>query len=149
MIQQLASAPAPVVTGLLQTAESALSGVPATPAAAPAAPGATASLNLPNLSQPATPPPAATASINLPGAAATTAPVTNVAGTAPTSQLGLPNMPGLPTNLAALVPSGLLANLATKPGSATTNAVEAVPAGTAATAAQNPINALLPLSALP
>jgi len=147
IVQQLASSPASAVTGLIQSAEAALTGAPAALTGAPAAPTASAALNLP---QQATPPPGATASITLPQPAAT-APVTNAAGTAPTGQLGLPNFPGLPqvpTNLAGLLPGGLLPNLAAQPAAAATNTVEAVPAGTSAPA-QNPIAALLPLSALP
>src|SRR5271165_4956626 len=101
---------------------------------------------------------AAPASVSLPlpqaPSAATTAPLTGIPGAASTTPMNLPSIPGLsqlsvPTNLAALVPSGLLPNLAAQPTAAAANSVETVPAGTASAGAQNPLAALLPFSALP
>ncbi|HME47434.1 hypothetical protein [Mycobacterium sp.] len=139
MIQQFANAPAPAITGLLQAAQSALTGVPPAPATPPAPPAATASVSLPLPQAPS---------------AATTAPLTGIPGAASTTPMNLPSIPGLsqlsvPTNLAALVPSGLLPNLAAQPAAAAANSVETVPAGTASAGAQNPLAALLPFSALP
>jgi hypothetical protein len=156
MVQQLAAAPGPAITGLLQSAAGALGGVPATPAAPSAA---TASVSLP---QPATPPPAAAASVTLPqpaSAAAAAAPVAGSAPTVPTAEVNLPNIAGVPlplpqqlsvpADLAALIPGGLqLPNLGAKPATTALNSAVTAPARAAAPA-QNPLGSLLPLSALP
>ena len=120
-----------VIQQIANAAQSALTGAPLTPATPPAPPAATASVSLP------LPPPSS-------------APMTSAVGTVPSAQPGLPSVPGLPlqlpSNLAALVPNGLLQGLAAKPATAAVNSVEAMPAGTAA---QNPLAALMPFSALP
>ncbi|HUO37922.1 MAG TPA: hypothetical protein VMU34_08810 [Mycobacterium sp.] len=146
MVQQLASDPGTAITSLLQSAAGVLGGASPSPATQP---GAVASINLPQLPQPAPPPPAATASITLPQAPSATP------ATAPTGRLPLPGPLSLPSNLGSLLPGGLqLPGLTKPPAPAPVESPLAglLPAAAPAPApapAQNPLTGLLPFSALP